>query len=168
MISLLFLSVFPAALLIAAANDVYEFKIPNWISIVLVVAYFGAGSGLGAAPGQLLEGALLGCAALAVGFALFAFRILGGGDAKLLAACAPWLGLSALGPFLVNVAFAGAALAIFLITFRRTPALPIYAQAPWLLRLHQRPRDIPYGVAIAGGGVLSFQQTPFFQLAFGG
>ncbi len=168
MIPLIFLSAFPAALIIAALNDIYEFKIPNWVSIVLFAAYLVAGAGLGASAGVLIEGLLLGCAALAIGFALFALRIIGGGDAKLLAASAPWIGLSALGVFMVNVALAGGALAIALLVFRRMPALPVYAQAPWLLRLHQRPKDIPYGVAIAAGGLLSFSQTPLFQLAFGG
>ena len=168
MISLVFLSAFPAALIIAALNDLYEFKIPNWISLVLVASYFVAGVGLGASASMLLEGLLLGCAALVVGFSLFALKIFGGGDAKLLAACAPWLGLSALGGYLFNVAIAGAALAIVLMLFRRAPALPFYATSPWLMRLHERPKDIPYGVAIAAGGHLSFSQTPLFQLAFGG
>lgn len=168
MVPLIFLSAFPAALIIAALNDIYEFKIPNWVSIVLFCAYFAAGLGLGAGADILVEGAILACAALVAGFALFALRIIGGGDAKLLAACAPWIGLSALGAFLVYVALAGAALAVALVVFRRMPALPIYAQAPWLLRLHQRPKDIPYGVAIAAGGLLSFSQTPLFQLPFGG
>ncbi|MEK7264914.1 MAG: pilus assembly protein CpaA, partial [Pseudomonadota bacterium] len=95
-------------------------------------------------------------------------KFLGGGDAKLLAACAPWIGLAALGPFLVYTALAGGGFAVALILFRMTPALPVYAQAPWLMRLHQRPKDIPYAVAIALGGLLSFSQTPLFQLAFGG
>lgn len=168
MIPLIFLSAFPASLLIAAMNDLYEYKIPNWVSLVLFFSYFAAGIGLGAPASQLLEGALFGCAALVVGFGLFAGKFLGGGDAKLLAACAPWIGLSALGPFLVYTAVAGGGFAIALIIFRKMPALPVYAQAPWLLRLHQRPKDIPYAVAIALGGLLSFSQTPLFQLAFGG
>ena len=110
MMSPIFLSAFPAALIIAALNDIYEFKIPNWVSIVLFAAYVVAGLGLGAGGAVLIEGLLLGCAALAAGFALFALRIIGGGDAKLLAASAPWIGLSALGSFMVNVALAGAAL----------------------------------------------------------
>lgn len=168
MIPLIFLSAFPASLLIAAANDLYEYKIPNWVSIVLFVSYFAAGVGLGASPAQLLEGFLFACAALVLGFALFAGKFLGGGDAKLLAACAPWIGPSALAPFLLNTALAGGVFAVALVMFRKMPALPMYAQAPWLLRLHQRPKDIPYAVAIAIGGLLSFSQTALFQLAFGG
>lgn len=168
MIPLIFLSAFPASLLIAAMNDLYEYKIPNWVSVVLFFSYFAAGVGLGASPTQLFEGFLFGCAALVVGFALFAGKFLGGGDAKLLAACAPWIGLSALGPFLVYTALAGGGFAVALMIFRKAPPLPVYAQAPWLLRLHQRPKDVPYAVAIALGGLLSFSQTPLFQLAFGG
>jgi prepilin peptidase CpaA len=165
---MLFLSVFPAALLIAAATDLYEFKIPNWISATLFVAYFAAAPALGAPPSLVLDGLLVAGAALVVGFILFALNIVGGGDAKLLAATAPWMGLSSLAVFLMNMAFAGALLAIALILFRKTPALPIYAHAPWVLRLHQKPKDIPYAVAIAAGGLISFPQTPFFQLVFSG
>ncbi len=168
LIPLIFLSAFPAALIIAAMNDLYEYKIPNWVSAVLFCSYFAAGVGLGASPMMMLEGFLFACAALVVGFGLFAGKFLGGGDAKLLAACAPWIGPSALFPFLLNTAIAGGMFAIFLVAFRRTPALPVYAQAPWLMRLHQRPKDIPYAVAIAAGGLLSFPQTPMFQLPYGG
>lgn len=168
MIAYLLLSVFPAALIIAAANDLYEFKIPNWISATLFCASFAAGAALGAPGAVLLQGAILAGAALAIGFTLFAFNVVGGGDAKLFAGVAPWIGLSGFVPFLFNMAFAGGVLALALILFRRSPPLPIYAHAPWIIRLHQEKKAIPYGVAIAAGGVLSFQNTPYFQLAFGG
>ncbi len=167
MITYLILAVFPAALLVAAANDIYEFTIPNWVSIILVCAYPAAGFAVGAAPGVMADGLMVGVAALAVTFALYAAKIVGGGDAKLVAAAAPWIGASALGVFLFNTAICGLALAIVMIMFRKLPFLPVYAQAPWLIELHQRKKDLPYAVAIAGGGLLSFSQTPFFQLAFG-
>lgn len=168
MIALIALSVFPAALLIAAATDLYEFKIPNWASLALIGAFFVASAALRAPLHVFAEGLLLGVCTLGVGFGLFLKRIVGGGDAKILAAIAPWIGFAGLLNFLTNMAFAGAFLAIALIIFRKTPALPIYAQAPWVLRLHQKPRDIPYAVAIAAAGLLSFRQIPLFQLAFGG
>ena len=168
MVPFLLLSIFPAALLVAAANDLYEFKIPNWISILLIITYPAAGLVLGASPQLMLEGIVIGGGALVIGFGLYAGRVFGGGDAKLVAAAAPWLGAGALGPFILNTAIAGLGLAIVMIMFRKMPILPIYAHAPWLISLHERKNDIPYGVAIASGGLLSFSQTPFFQLAFGG
>ncbi len=168
MIAYLLLSVFPAALLIAAANDIYEFKIPNWISIILIAVYPAAGFAIGASPHVVVEGALIGAAALTIGFALFALKIIGGGDAKLFAATAPWLGLSSLGIFLFNTAVSGLVLALAMGMFRKFPVLPVYAHAPWLIRLHERKKDLPYAVAIASGALLSFSQTPYFQLVIGG
>ena len=168
MIAYLLLSVFPAALLIAAANDIYEFKIPNWISIILVAVYPLAGYAIGASYHVMIEGALIGAAALTIGFILFALKVVGGGDAKLFAATAPWLGLISLGSFLFYTALAGLFLAIVMGMFRRFPILPVYAHAPWLIRLHERKKDLPYAVAIAAGALLSFSQTPYFQLVIGG
>lgn len=167
-IAYLLLSVFPAALIIAAANDIYEFKIPNWISIVLVAVYPLAGFAVGASYHVMVEGALIGAAALTIGFGLFAAKIVGGGDAKLFAATAPWLGLGSLGVFLFNTAIAGLFLALSMAMFRKLPVLPVYAHAPWLMRLHERKKDLPYAVAIAAGALLSFSQTPYFQLVIGG
>ncbi|WP_428407683.1 A24 family peptidase [Hyphococcus sp.] len=167
-IAYLLLSVFPTALIIAAANDIYEFKIPNWISIVLVATYPLAGLALGASYHVMVEGALIGAAALALGFILFALKIVGGGDAKLFAATAPWLGLVSLGAFLFNTAIAGLFLAVAMGMFRKLPVLPVYAHAPWLIRLHERKKDLPYAVAIGAGALLSFSQTPYFQLVIGG
>lgn len=168
MFSLIFISIFPAALLIAALNDLYEFKIPNWVSVLLIVSFFATGLFLRAPLASIFEGAMLGAGALVIGFILFARGVIGGGDAKLFASTVLWVGLSGLAPFLLNMALSGACLAIFLIAFRKAPALPIYAQMPWLLRLHQTPKDIPYAVAICTGGLLSFQETFYFQLTFGG
>lgn len=168
MVAYLLLSVFPAALLIAAANDIYEFKIPNWISIILVVAYPLAGIATGASTQVMLEGGLLAAAALTIGFILFAARIIGGGDAKLFAATAPWMGVGCLGIFLFQTAVSGLVLAMFMGLFRKFPILPVYAHAPWLIRLHERKKDLPYAVAIAAGALLSFSQTPYFQLVIGG
>lgn len=168
MIAFLALAVFPAALLVAAANDIYEFKIPNWVSIILVCAYPAAGLAVGASPRVIAEGLLLGAGALTLGFALYAGKIVGGGDAKLFAAIAPWIGVGALGVFLFNTAIAGVVLAFSLAAFRQLPILPVYAHAPWLIQLHERKKDLPYAVALGAGGLLSFSQTPFFQLIFGG
>ncbi len=168
MIAYLSLSVFPAALLIAAANDAYEFKIPNWLSLTLFAAYPVAALAAGASPAMIVEGLCLGAGFLVIGFALYAGKIVGGGDAKLIAATAPWIGLGALDVFLVNMAIAGLVLALAMMTFRKLPILPVYAHAPWLMRLHERKKDLPYAVAIAAGGLLSFSETPLFQLVFGG
>ena len=166
MLTYLILSIFPAALLIAAANDLYEFKIPNWICLALIGAFPVAAVFVGAPPIVTVQGLLLGAGALSIGFFLFAVKFFGGGDAKLFAATVPWIGLPGLLEFFVTTAMAGMVLAFVLIAFRGTPPLPIYAQQQWLLRLHQRKHDLPYGVAIAIGGLVVYPYTPVMQLAF--
>ena len=168
MLTFLFLSIFPATLMVAAATDIHDFKIPNWISGALLIGFFSAGISLGTPIELLAEGLLLGCAVLVVGFFLFAVRFFGGGDAKLFAATAPWIGLAAFPEFLMATAIAGGFLAIFLLVFRKTPPLPVYAHAQWLLRMHQNQHELPYGVAIAAGGIFLFPETPLFKFAFGG
>ena len=70
----------------------------------------------------------------------FRLGILGGGDVKLLAAAALWLGAAALMPFLMATALAGGLLAV--------------AFLAWALVRRDRGRvALPYGIAIAAGGV---------------
>ena len=73
-----------------------------------------------------------------------ASALLGGGDVKLLAAGALWLGAAALGPFLLATVLAGGVLAVaFLLAglLRRRAAGAAAA-------------SLPYGIAIAAGGIL--------------
>ena len=168
MLSHLILAVFPAAMILAAYNDVADFKIPNWIAIALAAAFPVAALMLGFGPREVMESLLLGCGCLVIGFAVFAWGKCGGGDAKLFAATAPWVGMAGFVEFLWNMVVAGGVMAVVLMAFRKAPALPIYAQAPWVRRMHQRENIMPYGVAIAIGGLLTFPHTSLFLAAFGG
>ena len=56
----------------------------------------------------------IGAVALALGIALFAGGIIGGGDAKLFAALALYMGVQSIGPYVFAVALAGGALAVVL------------------------------------------------------
>ena len=69
------------------------------------------------------------------GMVLFSLNLVGGGDAKLLAAAGLWIGYDQLVPFLLYVTIFGGALALLLLAYRRFPAgaLPLPA---WAARLH--------------------------------
>ncbi len=93
MISYTFLIYAPllGMLLAAAVSDVRQRRIPNWLSLMVVV------SGLlrPCVPGDssTFSHAALGMGVgFAVAFILFALRGLGGGDVKLLAGIGAWLG----------------------------------------------------------------------------
>jgi prepilin peptidase CpaA len=131
----------------AAVTDGRVRRIPNPLPLGLallglarIAAGLAAGAGVVAAALDLAAAA----AVFLAGAFAFRFRLLGGGDVKLLAAGALWLGAAALGPFLLATALAGGALALALL----------------VVRLLRRPdadgiaASLPYGIAIAAGGIL--------------
>jgi prepilin peptidase CpaA len=147
-------------LLYAAANDVLSYTIPNWLCLTLAAIFPFAALASGENAGLIGAHLAFAVAILALGFALFQFNILGGGDAKLLAAAALWTGLEGFKPFLLGTALVGGLLALALVTARQF--VPRAANHPaFVSRLLQKQDGIPYGVAILGGGILALQHLPF-------
>ena len=73
---------------------------------------------------------------LVVGAAMFALGWIGGGDAKLLASAALWVGLRGLAPFAIYTALAGGLLALGLVALRSDWLRPLAAAGPaWARRL---------------------------------
>ncbi len=129
----------------AAVSDVARRRIPN--RLVALLALVGlARLGLGIVEGAgLLRAAsdlALGLAAFGSGALLFRFGLFGGGDVKLLAAGTLWMGAGSVLPFLAGTALAGGALALGFLLWLGVAG-----------RGRARP-SLPYGVAIAAGGVL--------------
>ncbi len=120
--------------LVAVWTDVKHREVPHWVVAALVVLWVFAAimapEALGGAP---LAGIACGAAALAVGFCLHNLGWLGGGDGKLLAALAMWLGPADLGLALLATGLFGLAL-----------ALPALSRRSTLFR----DRGIPYACAI--------------------
>ena len=159
------LLVFPAVVIAAAFTDATSYTIPNRISIALALAFLPAALLVGLPLGSLALSLGVGLAALAAGIALFTFRVLGGGDAKLMAACLLWLGAAAAAPFLLWTAVAGGVLAGALLMGRRLPAAVTALGPRWIGRLLQPGGDVPYGVAIAAGALAAFPASSIAKLA---
>jgi prepilin peptidase CpaA len=148
--------------LAAAFSDVRTRKIPNAIPVAvaafgLAVSAFGGWRDLGSA---IAAGAIL----LVVGTIPFGLGLIGGGDVKLLAACACVFGLAYVLPLVIYTALIGGVLALCVAAFtgelrsivarvgrRVAPALAPAGPAgpPSSTRL-------PYAVAIAGGVIWLF------------
>ena len=106
---------------------------------------------------------------MTVGFTLFALGYIGGGDAKLFAAVALWLGFDRdLMNYMLIASLLGGALTLALLALRRVPLPALLTGQSWLLRLHDDRAGIPYGVALAAGAFLVLPQTEIFRLAAGG
>lgn len=135
---------FPAALVMAIACDLVGRIIPNVVVVVLALGF--AALCLVAEVPELPMRLLLAAAVLAVGFALFAQDIIGAGDAKLAAALALWLDPAQFPAFTLLCAMIGVALV---------------GAATWNARHSSAGRipSLPYGVALAGAGLLLFPQS---------
>lgn len=162
---LVFTAVFPLLVIVAALKDLTTFTIPNWISIALVAAFYPVALLLHAPPGLIGMCTLVGAGALLVGMAMFALNWIGGGDAKVLAAAALWVGWPAVLPFVLATAVAGGALAVLLVQMRSTLLRPWFERGPpWVVRLATEGGDAPYGVAICIGALYALPQSALFHL----
>ena len=81
-----------------------------------------------------------GAAVLALTFALFGFGWIGGGDAKLAAATALWLGFDTLMEYFLVASIAGGGLTLAILALRKLPLPAIALRWDWLSRLHH-PED---------------------------
>ena len=168
MLILLSLACLPALMIVGGLNDLTTMKIPNWVSLALLAAFVPAALLAGLPWTTFALHFAVGLAVLIVGMGLFALRWIGGGDAKLMAAAALWLGPAGLLPFVLFVGLAGGAFCLVLLSARTW--LQVYAlNAPgWVARLLQPKGDIPYGVAIAVGAVLAFPSSAVVRAFTGG
>ena len=102
---------------------------------------------------------------LLLAFGFFARGWIGGGDAKLAAATALWLGFDHLLPYVIYASVFGGALTIVLLQFRLAP-LPVWlASEDWVQRLHRKEGGVPYGIALAAAALAIYPDTPW--MAFG-
>lgn len=152
----------------AAAHDVATFKIPNWVSLAMLGGFILVAPFL-LSPMMIAQHVGVGMAALVIGVVIFAFGWIGGGDAKVFAAAAFWMGPLDISNFIVWTAICGGGLALFLLTARQTlVVLPAaIVRAPWVARLLDPDEAIPYGVAIAGGLFVVFPESEILKLALG-
>jgi prepilin peptidase CpaA len=153
------LALFPALMAFAASSDLVSMTISNRVSILLVIGF----AVLAIASGLPVVEALshLGAAAvvLVIAFGCFAMGWIGGGDAKLAAATALWLGFGHLLDYLLIASVFGGMLTLALFEFRKF-CLPVFmAKQSWIVRLHRRDSGIPYGVALAAAALLVYPST---------
>ncbi len=143
------LFVFPAAVIYAGATDLISMTISNRLTVGLVFAFvvLAVWSPM---PLELVGNHVLaGLVSLAVGIGFFARGWIGGGDAKLCAATALWIGTLAI------------------LSFRSMPISTTILKMDWLARLHYRETGIPYGISLSAAGLMVYTKSFWFQGAWG-
>ncbi len=163
LLHLLVLSVLPGLVIAAGLSDLTTMRIPNWISGVLIVGFFPAALAVGLPLQTVGLNLALGFGALILGMGLYALRVIGGGDAKLMASAVIWLGLPALLPFLVAMTIVGGLFCAALIAARSQLGRYAAVAPGWVSNLLQEKGDVPYGVAIAIGALLAFPSSVLLE-----
>ena len=160
MVDLLALAAFAGLLVYAAGSDVARLTIPNWVSIVMTALFVVTALAVSMPLAEIGLHLGVGAGVLVVGFILFQANIIGGGDAKLLAAGAVWTGFAAFAPFMFWTATAGGVVALSLLAARHF-IKQAETNPSFVNRLLERNGGIPYGVAIMTGGLMALPALPF-------
>lgn len=150
---------FPALMALAGSLDLVTMTIPNRLCLALAAGFFLFALATGAPMNMVLINLTCGAAVLAVTFAMFSFGWMGGGDAKLAAATALWLGWGSLLDYSLKVAIYGGALTLILIAGRKLPLTQGLARQAWIARLHHPKTGVPYGIALAAAGIMVYPQS---------
>ena len=135
------LTLFPAMMAFAASSDLLTMTIANRVSLILIAGFVGAG----VATRDERRGSAVACSAPRRWCLLWrspALRCgwIGGGDAKLAAATALWLGFDHLFDYLIYASLLGGALTLAARSVPRRPLPRLLVGQAWAERLHRRGR----------------------------
>ncbi|MBA3813219.1 MAG: prepilin peptidase [Alphaproteobacteria bacterium] len=169
---------------------VYDFsfyRIPNLFLGVLVVLYaFFAPIYLDSHA--ILSALLVFAVTMAVGYCLYALKVIGAGDAKYIAVTSLWFGVHGIVPLLFLISLAGGILAVLYLVFKdhighlsdriwlkiqKTEENYPKLQNVWIgsgtgpekgKRENIGSRMVPYGIAIAAGSIIMLIISPITHL----
>lgn len=161
------LMLFPLLMAFAAASDLITMTIPNRVSLALIAIFFVVAFAAGLSPAEIGWHCLSGAMVLVVTFGLFALGVIGGGDAKLAASTALWMGFSHLLDYVLISALLGGGLTLLMLTLRNYPWPGLVARFPWIARLYRLDKGVPYGIALGFAGLAVYPSTDLFLRTIG-
>lgn len=157
--------ILPFCLAFAALNDLFTMTIPNKISVILLGSFCIIAPLSGMDWHTFAMSFLAALLVFVCSFGLFALNTMGGGDAKLLTASAVWFGFNVhLAAYMVSVAILGGVLTLGIL-FIRSYHQEIMATGLPVPDSFLVAKKVPYGIAIAAGGLVTYPEAPIVQLA---
>lgn len=157
------LLLFPALMAFAASSDLFTMTISNRVSLALAGGFLALALATGMSGEAIVSHVGASAAVLVVTFGFFARGWVGGGDAKLAAATALWLGFDHLLDYALYASLFGGALTLLIIRFRLAPLPQALARQEWVLRLHTLDGGVPYGIALAAAALVIYPDTSWMQ-----
>jgi prepilin peptidase CpaA len=156
------LAFFPTLMALSASMDLLTFTIPNRLCMALALGYLLLAALLGVPAPAILLNLSCGLAILMVAFGMFALGWVGGGDAKLAAATAAWLGWTGILDYGLAAALFGGVLTLVILGARMAPLPAVFGRIDWLKRLHNANAGVPYGIALAAAGLMQYPNSPIW------
>jgi prepilin peptidase CpaA len=153
------LAFFPALMALSASMDLLTLTIPNRICLSVAFGYLALAVLLGVSAADMLHNISCALAILAIAFVMFSLGWVGGGDAKLAAATALWLGWSSILDYGVTAAIYGGILTLIILAARMMPLPAALARFAWVARLHNGKTGVPYGIALAAAGLIQYPDS---------
>jgi len=154
---------------LSAWSDFNKLLIPNMYVILigavfvpafLLANFFAPEAGFfGSWKSHLFSGAFM----FAVTYALFYFKMIGGGDSKMLSVFALWAGVKGLMPLLFFMAVVGGMLGAVTLYLNKKKLMKEPAKDGWIAKAQSGAKDVPYGIAIFVGAVFAFWHAGYIQ-----
>ncbi len=155
---------FAATTVWAGVMDLMTTKIRNDLVLFLFAVYAALAplAGFGAWDIGMSAAAAFGL--LACMFVFFTLGWIGGGDAKLAAVVALWIGAEHTPAYVLTTAIFGGLLTLLLLQFRSMALPALFRRVSWIEHLHTSGAGVPYGVAIASGALFTFPHTAWMRI----
>jgi prepilin peptidase CpaA len=153
------LLVFPLLMIFAALADLFTMTIPNRVSLVLIAAYLLLALYLRLPLATVGWHLSCGLAMLALTFTMFQMGWIGGGDAKLAAATALWLGWPSLFEYGLAASLIGGVLTVAILALRHYDLPEKLLSVGFIAKLAEKNGGVPYGIALALAGLLIYPHT---------
>lgn len=151
---LLLCFVFPFLMAYAAASDLLTMRISNRITGLVFIGFWVYALASGMAWADLLRHVAAGILTLVITFLMFARGWIGGGDAKLAASTALWIGLAHLLDYFILASLLGGPLTLAILSARTRPLPRPVLKLPFAVHLHDTKTGIPYGIALAAAALI--------------
>jgi prepilin peptidase CpaA len=160
------LVIFPFCMVYAAVSDMLSMTIANRVPVILAASFLVIAPFTGMDWSVYGLHVAAGALVLGVSFGFFALGVMGGGDAKLLAATAMWFGLGFnLIEYLIVASFFGGVLTLALLAFRSSAVADVTVNNVFLRHFADKKAGIPYAIALGLGGLVTYPDTALMQWA---
>ncbi len=156
---------FPFLMIYSASSDLFSMKISNKVSVLLIFGFCFFAYLIQIDMQAFLWHWVLFLAVLVIGIALFSIGAVGGGDAKLAAATALWLGWEHTLAYFFLASMIGALLTLMILRLRSNLLPASLIRVEWVTRLYRADSGIPYGIALGVAAVLVYPDTIWMEEA---